>query len=222
MSWSCNRRSRLNASAMLSKVSSTFGLSSASIAASDIEFSRSSSSRSASAIAASSPPSSPSPRRGCGLNGVAPGGADGGATVCTGCGTKPPLPAGMPCGPILEPIGAPIAAATPDGSPPGYRRRDLLGVGAGIGRFEIDDVAEEDFSFVQLIAPDDDGLERQRALAQAGDHGLAAGLDALGDGDFAFARQKLDRTHFPQIHAHRIVGALGRLLGFGLGGRSWG
>ena len=41
------------------------------------------------------------------------------------------------------------------------------------------------------------------------DHRLAAGLDALGDGDFAFARQKLHLPHLAQIHAHRIVGAVG-------------
>jgi hypothetical protein len=44
------------------------------------------------------------------------------------------------------------------------------------------------------------------------DHRLAAGLDALGDGDFALAREQLDRAHFAQIHADGIVGALGRLL----------
>ncbi len=101
----------------------------------------------------------------------------------------------------------------------GDGRGRLLGVGAGIGRFEIDDVAEEDFAFVQFVAPDDDGLERQRAFAKPGDHRLAAGFDALGDGDFAFAREELDRAHFAQIHAHRIVGALGRLVGFGFGQR---
>jgi hypothetical protein len=68
------------------------------------------------------------------------------------------------------------------------------------------------FAFVQLVAPDDDRLEGQRALAQAGDHRLAAGLDALGDGDFALARQQLHRAHLAQVHAHRIVGAVGRLL----------
>ena len=44
-----------------------------------------------------------------------------------------------------------------------------------------------------------------------GDHGLAAGLDALGDGDFALARKELYRAHLAQIHAHRVVGALDRL-----------
>ena len=64
---------------------------------------------------------------------------------------------------------------------------------------------------VEFVAPDDDGLEGQRAFAQAGDHRLAAGLDALGDGDFALARQQLHRAHLAQVHAHRIVGALGGL-----------
>ena len=89
--------------------------------------------------------------------------------------------------------------------------RRVLAVGAGIGRLEVDDVAQQDLGFVELVAPDDDRLEGQRALAQARDHRLAAGLDALGDGDFALARQQLDRAHLAQIHAHRIVGAVGRL-----------
>jgi hypothetical protein len=88
-----------------------------------------------------------------------------------------------------------------------------LGVGPGIGRFKVDDVAQQDLGFVELVAPDDDGLEGQRALAQALDHRLAAGLDALGDGDLAFARQQLDGAHLAQIHAHRIVGAVDRLGG---------
>ena len=95
----------------------------------------------------------------------------------------------------------------------------VLGVGAGIGGFEIDDVAKEDLSFVEFVAPDDDGLEGQRAFAQPCDHRLAAGLDALGDGDFAFARQQFDRAHLAQIHADGIVGALAGLglLDFGDG-----
>ena len=101
---------------------------------------------------------------------------------------------------------------------PGSGCEGRLGVRALIGGFEIDDVAEQNLAFVQLVAPDDDGLEGERAFAQPGDHRLAAGLDALGDGDLALARQKLDGAHLAQIHAHRIVGALGRL---GLGSRPW-
>src|SRR6202023_3664447 len=94
-----------------------------------------------------------------------------------------------------------------------------LGVGAGVGRFQVDDVAQEDLAFVEFVAPDDDGLEGQRAFAQPCDHRLAAGLDALGNGDFAFARQQLDGAHLAQIHADGIVGALGGLglLDFGDG-----
>jgi hypothetical protein len=95
--------------------------------------------------------------------------------------------------------------------------RHGLGVRTGIGGFKIDDVAKEDFSLVEFIAPDDDGLERKRALAQAGDHCLAAGFDVLGDRDFALAREEFHRTHFAQIHPHWVVGAVGRLLGLGLG-----
>ena len=96
------------------------------------------------------------------------------------------------------------------------RRRDRLGIWAGERCFEVDDIAKKDFSLVELVAPDDDGLEGQRALAQARDHGFAAGLDAFGNGDLPLAGEQLHRTHFPQIHAHGIVGALGRLLGLGL------
>src|ERR1700738_1777187 len=53
--------------------------------------------------------------------------------------------------------------------------------------------------------------------AQAGDPPLPSRLDALGNGDLAGARKQLDRSHRPQIHAHGIVRALGRLLGLGLG-----
>src|SRR5262249_16065432 len=96
-------------------------------------------------------------------------------------------------------------------------RRRILGVGPRIGRFEIDDVAEENLAVVELVAPDDDGLEGQRALAEARDHRLAAGLDALRNRDFALAGQKFDRSHLAQIHAHGIIGALTGLGLLGLG-----
>ncbi len=55
--------------------------------------------------------------------------------------------------------------------------------------------------------PRNDSAEGQRAFAQAADHLVPAGLDALGDRDFAFTRQQFDRTHFAQVHAHRVIGA---------------
>ena len=122
-----------------------------------------------------------------------------------GTGSRPRARSAAPHRPRL-PAAAPFPATVGGG-----QGGDALGVGARIGRLEVDDVAQEHLAVVELVAPDDDGLERQRALAQAGDHRLAAGLDALGDGDFALAGEQLDRTHFAQIHAHGIVGALAGL-----------
>ncbi len=95
--------------------------------------------------------------------------------------------------------------------------RSLLGFRTGIGGFEVDNFAQQNVGIVQLVTPDDDRLEGQRAFAKPGDHGLATSLDALCNRDFAFARQKLDGPHFAQIHAHRIVGTVGRLF-LGRGG----
>ncbi len=50
-------------------------------------------------------------------------------------------------------------------------------------------------------------MEGDRRLAQTHDHHVASGFDPLGDGDFTFAAEQFDRTHFAQIHAHRIVRA---------------
>src|SRR6185437_4668692 len=101
---------------------------------------------------------------------------------------------------------------------------------ATIGSIEIDDVAQQHLALDQRVAPTDKGTDRERALADAADHHVAAGLDALGDRDLALARQQLDRPHLAQIHAHGIVGAadivvdvaarlalavLGLTLGFG-------
>src|SRR3982750_2662257 len=197
MSCSCKRRSFLYSEAILSNVSTTFGFSSASMAASDIWFSNSSSSMSPSAADSDgsfSTVSPPGADAGAARNGVGAGGAAGGAT----------------CAGAAAPFASAGGAAVGRGSEQ-RRVHVVLGVGAGIGGFEIDDVAKEDLSFVEFIAPDDDGLERQRAFAEARDHRLAAGLDALCDGDFAFARQQLHRTHLAQIHADGIVGALAGL-----------
>ena len=140
------------------------------------------------------------------MNGVAAGGAEGGATI-----------ARLPHDRGARRAGNGTRCARHAGH--GWIGHALHGIGARIGRLEIDDVAQEHLSFVQLVAPDDDRLEGERAFAQARDHRLAAGLDALGDRDLALAREQLDRAHLAQVHAHRIVGALARLglLGFGDG-----
>ncbi len=113
---------------------------------------------------------------------------------------------GAGVGMVLSVVNIRVVAGLDD-----HRRRRVLRVRPRIGGLQVDDVAEENLPLVELVLPDDDGLEGERGFAEARDHGLAAGLDALGDGDFALARQQLDGAHLAQIHAHRIVGAVGRL-----------
>ena len=50
-------------------------------------------------------------------------------------------------------------------------------------------------------------FRRGRVVRKCEAHGVEAFLDALGDADFAFARQQLDRAHLAHVHAHRIGGA---------------
>ena len=95
---------------------------------------------------------------------------------------------------------------------------NFFGFGTCESRVKIDDIAQQNLAFVQFIAPDDNRLKCQRAFAQACNHSFATRLNALGNRYFAFARQQFHGTHFAQIHAHRIiraVGAGGRFGGFG-------
>ena len=62
----------------------------------------------------------------------------------------------------------------------------------------------------ELIAHDQDALgDRGRARDRL-DHRELAALDALGDRDFAFAREQRNGAHLAQIHADRVVGLVER------------
>ena len=93
-----------------------------------------------------------------------------------------------------------------------------------VGGLKINDVTQQDLGVVEFVAPNDNGLEGEGAFAQARDHGFAAGLNAFCNGDLALAREQLNGAHLAQIHAHGIVGPLGRLRprGGGGGGRRLG
>src|SRR3546814_14909089 len=78
---------------------------------------------------------------------------------------------------------------------------------AAVGGVEVDDVAQQDAALDERLAPRQQGADGQRALADAADHLLAAGLDSLGDGDLAPARPQFPRAHLAQLHAPRVVGA---------------
>ncbi len=103
-------------------------------------------------------------------------------------------------------------------SPPSSVSVELLG-GRALRqhRLEVEDLAQLHPALVERVRPVDDGVEGDRAFAQAPDHRVAAGLDALGDGDLALAGEQFHRAHLAQVHAHRIVGAVD---GFLLGRRS--
>ena len=58
---------------------------------------------------------------------------------------------------------------------------------------------QEHFAAIQFVTPDDDGPEGERALAQAGDHRLAAGLYTLGDSNLALAREQPTCAHLWNI-----------------------
>jgi hypothetical protein len=60
--------------------------------------------------------------------------------VAAGTSAKPGTPAGGRGGSAIAGRGA--------------LRHEVLGVGTGIGRFEIDDVAQQNLAFVQFVAPD--------------------------------------------------------------------
>jgi hypothetical protein len=55
-------------------------------------------------------------------------------------------------------------------------------------------------------------LDRPRERRERVLHLVQAFLDALGDGDLAFAGQQLDRAHLAHVHAHRV----GRATAFGV------
>ena len=65
-----------------------------------------------------------------------------------------------------------------------------------MGRVEIDDVAKVDFARLELLPPDGDGLEGERALAEPREHGLAADIDAFGNGHLARTRKQVPLSSY--------------------------
>ena len=59
---------------------------------------------------------------------------------------------------------------------------------------------------LEVFADRDDLANDDRRTRQRLQHAQLAALDALGDFNFAFARQQRNRAHLPQIHADGIVG----------------
>ncbi len=72
-------------------------------------------------------------------------------------------------------------------------------------------VEEHDFldgahAALQVLADGDDFADDDRRARQRLEHAQLATLNALGDFNFAFAREQRNRAHLAQIHADGIVG----------------
>jgi len=91
-------------------------------------------------------------------------------------------------------------------------RANHRAIEAAVGCIEIDDVAQQHLSFIEGVTPTENGVDRQRALADGAEHHLSAGLDALRNRHLSFTRQALDRRHLPQIHPNRVVGTPGIVM----------
>ncbi len=93
------------------------------------------------------------------------------------------------------------------------REVDLRGFRHFVGGIEIADqqVVQAPF-FGDVGVGFQDVFDRTGVIGQRGQNVADAFFDALRNGDFAFARQQFDRTHFTHVHAHRV----GRATGFGL------
>ncbi len=79
-------------------------------------------------------------------------------------------------------------------------------------------VEDHDFFYVahaalQVFAERHDLANHDGRTGNGLEHAVLAALDALGDFDFAFARQQRNGAHFAQVHAHRVVGLFQRAGG---------
>src|SRR6516165_576631 len=93
------------------------------------------------------------------------------------------------------------------------RGRRRLNASIGIGRIEVDDVAQKNLAVVKLITPDADSLKCKWAFTKPRHHSLATGLDALGDCNFTFTRKETHRAHVAEIDAKWVIGFRRSLAG---------
>ena len=98
----------------------------------------------------------------------------------------------------------------------GHGRREIhlggvLRLRDDVGRVRIDeaddDVDQAGAAGLHRLVGLQQVFGRRRVVRQREAHGVEAFLDALGDADFAFAREQLDRAHLAHVHAHRVGGA---------------
>ena len=85
----------------------------------------------------------------------------------------------------------------------------VVAAGGRVGghRLQLDHLAERQAALGDGVPPGGQRAEGHRALAERRQHGVAPGLDALGDRDLAFAGQQRGVAHLAEEDADRVVGA---------------
>ena len=68
----------------------------------------------------------------------------------------------------------------------------------------VDHVVDRGGTLADALGEFEHGADRHRAARDGEHHVLQTVFDALGDFDFAFAREKLDRTHFTHVDANGV------------------
>ncbi len=80
-----------------------------------------------------------------------------------------------------------------------------------VGRIRVDEtdhqVDHACLASLELLVGVQHVFMRGRITGERQAHGVEAFLDALGNANFALARQQLDRAHLAHVHAHRVGGA---------------
>src|SRR5690348_1075243 len=75
---------------------------------------------------------------------------------------------------------------------------------------ELDNFLDGAHALAQVVADGNQFLDDNRGARDRAHHHKLPALDALGDSDFALARQQRDGAHLAQVHAYRIVGLFQR------------
>ena len=70
---------------------------------------------------------------------------------------------------------------------------------------KLDNFLDGARTFAEVVADGDEFLDDYRGTRDGFHDDKLAAFDALGDGDFAFARQQRDRAHLAEIHADGII-----------------
>ncbi len=89
--------------------------------------------------------------------------------------------------------------------------RGVLRLSDDVGRVRVDepddDVDETRLPVTRRLVRLQQEVVGRRIHGQRGAHGIEAFLDALGNADFAFAREQLHRAHLAHVHADGVGGA---------------